>query len=170
MDKFNTVIKGYWSVVESNTNPTSNAEFGCSHITINNNISPRLSSSLTSVGISPIVAAMYANVPATHNSYGVSGLNFGTLTDPYKGGFNITDYRLYDANGYDRGKLPGVYYIKQTLNKGIGNFEIIDGTGDLAGRKLLSLYTQGNINYFYTLPSSMNSAIMLFDITGPWEY
>ena len=77
------------------------------------------------------------------------------------------------SNGFIIGNVPGIKHILTTIDDRVTPIgSIIDGTGDLFGRKYLQLGT-GNTSSNYKLfhrPSSYSSysGIGLVDITGPW--
>lgn len=63
-----------------------------------------------------------------------------------------------------RGFLPGVYVSPQNCASFYNMLQIVDGTGSLAGRKLLAVRC-GTMSFSTTSPG-----IVFFDITGPWSY
>jgi hypothetical protein len=61
-----------------------------------------------------------------------------------------------------RGTLPGLHHLRSDWSGAIGNGSVIEGTDDLAGRKLLSIAAgppAGNVT----------PGVVMVDITGPWR-
>lgn len=171
-DTENSVLKGFVSITASNNNISDwTHEVGTSHTTAKDGVSPIISGSSLGNANIPVIASMFSDVASRYNSYGISGHNYGLSSDPYTGGINLTEYKLMDQHFYERGKLPGLYYLKQSINRTYGNLFFLNGTGDFEGKKLLGVYLQGGNSYF-SYPISNNSgnpAYMFFDITGPWS-
>lgn len=101
-------------------------------------------------------ASMYTKVYAGASGYanGVSfpnGPNNGLLTCPlevYEGGL--------------RGRLPGLLHPLQGLGTVFAHGAFMDGTNDLAGRKLMAVLPG------WPGASSRTGGTVFFDITGPW--
>lgn len=174
LDKDNVVLKGYVSHAEANSGGSSTYEFGVSNASGASYISCiRMPSSVNTPIRIPLLASMYANVINIINNPLSGAFNsFSNFTDPYTGAFNLTDYRVQDNNGFDRGKLPGVYFIKNGINRVMQQFQITEGSGDLQGKKLLGIFTTaGQAHSSSVTGSGSNTAAYLFfDITGPWVY
>lgn len=67
------------------------------------------------------------------------------------------------AGASPRAVIPGVYYIPQSgLVSIAAHGDILDGSGPLAGRKLMAIFTAVAGN---TLPTG----VYLVDLTGPWR-
>lgn len=91
-----------------------------------------------------------------------------------QGKIELSKVEVIDSQYLVKGQLPGLYYIQTEC---YGYFEhggIVQGTGDLAGKRFLSIYIPAASGYYYTVYSTINNgnnkyANVLIDLTGPWE-
>lgn len=97
---------------------------------------------------------------ATADVYaGTPGYSLGTYPNGPNNGLMTGALELH-ALGI-RGTLPGLLHPVQDLGDAFATGAVVDGTGDLAGRKLLALRVAP--------PSGAQTAGTVFiDITGPW--
>ena len=59
-----------------------------------------------------------------------------------------------------RGTLPGLLHPVQDCGCAFATGAIVDGTGDLAGRRLMAIRTGP--------PASGTAGTVFLDVTGPW--
>lgn len=115
-------------------------------------------------------AYMVTSAPGVSSSGFMSG---NTIFKPVNGQYTLLPVSIVDRAGYDRGRVPGLYYIKEYAYGVFTHGRIIKGYGDLANRDFLVVYS--NYNYMVTavLPQmanpNQNVSVYLIDITGPWE-
>lgn len=60
-----------------------------------------------------------------------------------------------------RGTLPGLLHPVQDLGNAFATGAIVDGTGDLAGRRLMAIRTGS--------PAGSALGTVFIDVTGPWS-
>lgn len=76
-------------------------------------------------------------------------------------GLVLSRSMLYEPGICYRGTLRGFYLAMQNCHASFSRNNIIDGSGDLAGRKLLAVKCGG--------PAGTTSqGVVFFDIAGPW--
>lgn len=112
--------------------------------------------------------------PVLHSSYAYTGntsysgvdTTLGSFPSDVDGGLRLSRrYLVTGPMAAPRGDLPGVYTIPQTnVGASLSTGNIVNGTGDVAGRRLLAL-SSGSAS---AAPSSAYGPIMV-DITGPWR-
>ena len=95
--------------------------------------------------ISQIVGVVTATKIGVLNRNGIpraSGANYDRGTWPSgDSALRLCAVEIYDQNGVLRGVLPRLFHIAQTIAQGtLARGEIIAGTGDLAGRKLMAVW------------------------------
>ena len=95
-----------------------------------------------------------------------SGAGYGRVTTFPNGpdnGLILSRKVLTEIPTCLRGVMPGAYVTPQNCHTFYSRNTIQDGSGDLAGRKLLAVKCGG--------PAGTSSqGVMFFDITGPWAY
>lgn len=97
----------------------------------------------------------------------------GSMVDVYAGtaGYSVGTYPNGPNNGLMtgalelhtlgiRGTLPGLLHPVQDCGNAFATGAIVDGTGDLAGRRLMAIRTGP--------PASGTAGTVFIDITGPW--
>lgn len=115
-------------------------------------------------GIGQSIAAQ--RIGAHHN---------GTTTDSYAGvaGYSLGTYPNGPNNGLltgalevfalgIRGTLPGLLHPVQDMSGSFPSGSIVDGTNDLAGRRLMAIRTAPPAG-------SVTAGTVFLDITGPWS-
>ena len=115
-------------------------------------------------------AYMVAPAPGISSTGFMSG---NTLFKPVNGQYTLLPVSIVDRAGYDRGRVPGLYYIKEYAYGVFTHGSIIKGYGDLANRDFLVVYSSYNSLITSALPQTatptQNVSVYLIDITGPWE-
>lgn len=115
-------------------------------------------------------AYMVAPAPGVSSTGFMSG---NTLFKPQNGQYTLLPVSIVDKAGYDRGRVPGLYYIKEYAYGVFTHGNIVKGYGDLANRDFLVVYSNYNSIVTATLPQmaspNQNVSVYLIDITGPWE-
>lgn len=115
-------------------------------------------------------AYMVAPVPGASSAGFMSG---NTIFKPVNGQYTLLPVSIVDRAGYDRGRVPGLYYIKEYAYGVFTHGSIIKGYGDLANRDFLVVYSSYNSLITSPLPQmatpTQNVSVYLIDITGPWE-
>ena len=143
---------------------------GVSHLTASN--AYQISGTYDGIK-SPSPCAAYADISTTYASTAFSGRTAFTRRNVIDGSIEILKYKIIDRQGIERGRIPGVYFIKSSVMSDLTPFTVIDGSGDLIGRKLLVLYTNASYTtlYYYSKFDAANCypTCVLVDITGPWE-
>ncbi len=95
-----------------------------------------------------------------------SGAGYGRVTTFPNGpdnGLILSRKVLTEIPQCLRGVLPGAYFTPQNCHASYSRNTTQDGSGDLAGRKLLAVKCGG--------PAGTSSqGVMFFDVTGPWAY
>jgi hypothetical protein len=82
--------------------------------------------------------------------------------NPINNGLVLSRTVLAEPSFGLRGVLPGFYNVLHNAHASFTSGTLIDGQGDLTGRKLMAL--RGNTNNAGT-----NTSLNFIDITGPWE-
>lgn len=115
----------------------------------------------TQVGTA-VKAALFAKGLNLGNSSGGNSQGW-TYPNPANNGLILARLVLAEV-GSVRGELPGIFATPQNFQTGkpLGNRDTLDGTGSLAGRKIMALMTDAPA-------TSILSAINFFDVTGPWR-
>jgi hypothetical protein len=98
-----------------------------------------------------------------------SGAGGGGYPDPHTAALQTSRVALdTSAKGGVRGRLPGMLHIAQDVGYLLATGDVIDGAGDMQGRKLLALrvgvpatQTQNG--------STTGYGCVLIDVTGPWR-
>ena len=112
-------------------------------------------------GIGQSVAALrtgaHHNGPTTDVYSGLAGYGFGAYPNGPNNGLMTAPLELF-ASGI-RGSLPGLLHAVQDCGSNCANGAIIDGTDDLAGRKLMAIRAS---------PPNNSGGTVFIDITGPW--
>ena len=115
-------------------------------------------------------AYMVAPVPGVSSAGFMSG---NSIFKPVNGQYTLLPVSIVDRAGYDRGRVPGLYYIKEYAYGVFTHGNIIKGYGDLANRDFLVVYSSYNSLITSPLPQmatpTQNVSVYLIDITGPWE-
>ena len=115
-------------------------------------------------------AYMVAPAPDISSTGFMSG---NTIFKPQNGQYTLLPVSIVDRAGYDRGRVPGLYYIKEYAYGVFTHGSIIKGYGDLANRDFLVVYSSYNSLITSSLPQmatpQQNTSVYLIDITGPWE-
>lgn len=60
-----------------------------------------------------------------------------------------------------RAAIPGIFHTPQTMGSFFSTLDIVDGTGEFAGKRLLAWRTGGTGTSAY--------GVAFFDVTGPWR-
>ena len=100
-------------------------------------------------------------------TYNISGADayLGSFPSAVDNGMHLSPILLTDgpSAGPPRGSMPGVFHIPQSgVLAGLGsNVAFTRGQGTFAGKQMLSVQIGD--------PSSGNSGIAMFDVTGPWR-
>lgn len=97
----------------------------------------------------------------------------GSAADEYAGraGYSLGTYPNGPNNGLltgplelhtvcIRGTLPGLLHPVQDCGNAFATGVVVDGTGDLAGRRLMAIRTGG--------PTASTAGTVFLDVTGPW--
>lgn len=114
-------------------------------------------------GIGQSIAAQ--RIGAHHNGTtadayaGIAGYSFGTYPNGPNNGLMAGALELF-ATGI-RGTLPGLLHPAQDLGNAFATGAIVDGTDDLAGRRLMAIRTGP--------PAGGTAGTVFLDVTGPWE-
>lgn len=115
-------------------------------------------------------AYMVAPAPGISSTGFMSG---NTIFKPVNGQYTLLPVSIIDNAGYDRGRVPGLYYIKEYAYGVFTHGSIVKGYGDLANRDFLVVYSNYNSMVISSLPQmatpNQNVSVYLIDITGPWE-
>lgn len=115
-------------------------------------------------------AYMVAPAPSISSTGFMSG---NTIFKPQNGQYTLLPVSIVDKAGYDRGRVPGLYYIKEYAYGVFTHGSIVKGYGDLANRDFLVVYSNYNSLITSSLPQmatpNQNASVYLIDITGPWE-
>lgn len=115
-------------------------------------------------------AYMVAPAPGISSTGFMSG---NTLFKPQNDQYTLLPVSIIDRAGYDRGRVPGLYYIKEYAYGVFTHGSIVKGYGDLANRDFLVVYSNYNSIVTAVLPQmatpQQNVSVYLIDITGPWE-
>lgn len=115
-------------------------------------------------------AYMVAPAPGISSTGFMSG---NTIFKPQNGQYTLLPVSIVDSAGYDRGRVPGLYYIKEYAYGVFTHGSIVKGYGDLANRDFLVVYSFYNSTVTAALPQmaspNQNASVYLIDITGPWE-
>ena len=169
-DNLNTALVGKFNSNESTYTTSANGryyEFGCNSTNKPgwNNLAGTIDNNNA-----PITFAMFADVTGPLNDQGYSSRGYFQKRSQKDGSIELTKYKTLDNQGYERGEIPGALFVKSGLGRDNPPFSITDGFGDLAGKKLLGIYTVagGELYYYYNI-YSYSSAFIFIDITGPWE-
>lgn len=96
----------------------------------------------------------------------VSGAGYGVVTTFPNGpdsGLVLSRKTLFEPSVCLRGVLAGAYLTPQNCHANYSRNTLQDGSGDLAGRKLLAVKCGGPAG-------TVSAGVMFFDITGPWAY
>lgn len=95
-----------------------------------------------------------------------SGAGFGwqnTFPNAADNGLVLSRKVIFEPGVCVRGVFPGAYLTPQNCHASYSRNTIQDGSGDLAGRKLLAIKCGG--------PAGTSSqGVMFFDVSGPWAY
>ena len=116
-------------------------------------------------GISGAVFARQRQESYTHVD-SVSGAGYGVVTTFPNGpdsGLVLSRKTLFEPSVCLRGVLAGAYLTPQNCHANYSRNTLQDGSGDLAGRKLLAVKCG-------TPAGTSSQGVMFFDITGPWAY
>lgn len=89
---------------------------------------------------------------------GTAGYSVGTYPNGPNNGLMTGALELH-AQGI-RGTLPGLLHPVQDCGNAFATGAIVDGTGDLAGRRLMAIRTGP--------PASGTAGTVFIDVTGPW--
>ncbi len=128
----------------------------------------KIAGNLSNFG-TPLNFGFYSNVPAPTNGYAISGNNVFPRRDSKTGGLNLFESYVYDSEGITRGKLPGFYFVANSLANQFAPLTIIEGTDDLEGRVLLGIYMSSGTDYLDRNYWNTTCAFSFFDITGDWN-
>lgn len=135
----------------------------------------QLSSSANGMAVAPrAVTGLGGSVQMNNRAFTASP-NLGSGTDdllgilPSEVDGQVKTSKMYSrettANKPPRAIIPGVHYIPQTGSIGVlADGDIMTGSGELAGRRLMVLGDQSTGAY-----SSNPSGFYLVDLTGPWR-
>ena len=95
-----------------------------------------------------------------------SGAGFGWQTkfpNAADNGLVLSRKVLFELGLCVRGVMPGAYLTPQNCHTFYSRNTLQDGSGDLAGRKLLAVKCGGPAG-------TLSQGVMFFDVTGPWAY
>ena len=119
------------------------------------------------VGSTPMTGAMFAPVPSSSFLYGISGQTNFSNRDPFTGEIEVTRVNIIDSNGFERGYIPGLFYVKSGVKRSMSSWALETGYGDFINRKLLGLYTTAGSTYAYQRHTDgVDLGYVLFDIFG----
>ena len=96
----------------------------------------------------------------------VSGAGYGAVTTFPNGpdsGLVLSRKALFEPSVCLRGVLAGAYLTPQNCHANYSRNTLQDGSGDLAGRKLLAVKCGA-------AAGTSSRGVMFFDVTGPWAY
>lgn len=116
-------------------------------------------------GTSGAVAALQIAESYTHSDNN-SGAGFGwqtTFPNAADNGLLLSRKVLFEHGLCVRGVMPGAYLTPQNCHTFYSRNTLQDGSGDLAGRKLLAVKCGGPAG-------TASQGVMFFDVTGPWAY
>lgn len=91
---------------------------------------------------------------------GTAGYAFGSYPNGANNGLLTGALELVEASGI-RGSAPGLLHPLHDLGSTFATGTVVDGTNDLAGRRLMALRTQPASGYA--------GGTAFIDITGPWS-
>lgn len=147
------------------TNVSTNTVFGAFDTTVSGASAVYLARSHTGIGGA---VSSGARAYVTTSDSGLSG------NDPYLGAFPSSvdgalrycrRYIYADDGVTPRAEVPGVLHIPQSgVRSSISARDVLTGTGELAGRKLVAL-NHANGSAITVAPGGLT----LLDITGPWR-
>ncbi len=95
-----------------------------------------------------------------------SGAGYGAVTTFPNGpdsGLVLSRKALFEPSVCLRGVLAGAYLTPQNCHANYSRNTLQDGSGDLAGRKLLAVKCG-------LVAGTSSQGVMFFDVTGPWAY
>lgn len=153
IDHFNFII----SCSSSNTYSVGN--YSLSSLTINDSSrSNYIAKDLNGIGL-PIP---FNNAPAGYGPSGIIGNSsyLGNYPNSSDNSLLLSDMIVVDSGV--RGKFPGILLPLQIVTGKFVTGQIIDGSGDYLGKKLLI------INTGQASTASSDTGSVFFDITGPW--
>lgn len=116
-------------------------------------------------GLSGAVAARQIAESYTYSDNN-SGNGFGwqtTFPNAADNGLVLSRKVIFEPGLCVRGVMPGAYLTPQNCHSSYSRNTIQDGSGDLAGRKLLAVKCGAPAG-------TVSAGVMFFDITGPWAY
>lgn len=96
----------------------------------------------------------------------ISGAGYGAVTAFPNGpdsGLVLSRKTLFEPSVCLRGVLAGAYLTPQNCHANYSRNTLQDGSGDLAGRKLLAVKCG-------SAAGTSSQGVMFFDVTGPWAY
>lgn len=98
------------------------------------------------------------------NGDAISGAGYGVVTTYPNGpnnGLILSRIALSEDGVCLRGNTRGAYITPQNCHASFTRNTVIDGAGDMAGRKLLAVKCGAPAN-------TSSQGVMFFDVTGPW--
>lgn len=96
----------------------------------------------------------------------ISGAGYGAVTAFPNGpdsGLVLSRKTLFEPSVCLRGVLAGAYLTPQNCHANYSRNTLQDGSGDMAGRKLLAVKCG-------PVAGTSSQGVMFFDVTGPWAY
>lgn len=123
------------------------------------------------------LARSYAGVGGAAQAQRVGAAQNGTAAEAYAGaanysmsgaGLNAANNGLLLGaceliNAGRRGTIPGLWHARADLVSAFAHGTIIDGTNDLAGRRLLAIRVGASMAH-----SAAPNGVVFIDLTGPW--
>lgn len=114
-------------------------------------------------GLSGAISAI--KMPESYrNSNANSGAGFGhikTYPNGANNGLILSRTVLTEGSTCLRGSVRGAYIAPQNCHASFTRNTVIDGAGDMAGRKLLAVKCGSPV-------ATSSRGVMFFDVTGPW--
>jgi hypothetical protein len=115
-------------------------------------------------GIGGPIAGFHSPETYVVNANIASGGGYGTVTTYPNGpnnGLMLSRKNVGEINICYRGTTRGMYVTPQNCHASFTRNNIIEGSGDLAGRQLLAVKCGGSAQ-------TVSAGVVFFDITGPW--
>lgn len=96
---------------------------------------------------------------SANSSYAAGSVGW-QYPSPADNGLMLSPVAIYNAQGY-RGYLPGVLMSPQVVNGSFGTGDIVPGSGDMAGRKLMAIAIGAT--------SGAGAGTLFFDAVDAWR-
>lgn len=160
-DAFNSVIGGGETTSEGTTASNNSAgNVGNSRVQAAGSFMPRSYTGLGGAVAGFVLGDGNTNLSASGLNSG--GLNYGhgVYPNPVDNALLLSRVRHLQLPSFEhRSIFPGIFHVSQNAFAQFTSKTKVNGTGELNGRKLLSLL----------LGSTVVNGVVFFDVTGPWS-